>query len=162
VAAGDFHLHIVAKDLIGHTSIERDISFHMGGVVVAPTEGLAVQDFQFTRKEDDVEPLDVPAYAAGDTIYVRFTVTGFRLGTGNQYHLSYGLQVTRPDGKPFLTQENAAQLEDRSFYPVMYIPSNFDITTTRSAAHGSYVVLLTVRDLIGSKTYQLKRTFTIE
>lgn len=163
IAAGQFHLHVVVKDLVGNTSTQRDIPFYIGGTVVAPTTGLTVQDFQFLRKEDDGEPLDVPAYAPGDTVYVRFTMTGFHLGPGNQYHLSYGLTVTRPDGKLYLNQPTGAELSDRSFYPVMFVPSNLSVTTSRTAVHGQYVLQLTVRDLSsGLQTYQLKRTFTIE
>jgi hypothetical protein len=135
VAAGDFHLHVVVKDLIGNASTSRDLPFHIGGTVVAPTENLTVQDFQFLRKEDDTEPLDVPAYAPGDTVYARFTMTGFRVGAGNEYQLSYGITVNRPDGKTYLNEPAAARLSDRSFYPVTFVPSNLSITTTRTSAH---------------------------
>ena len=162
VAAGDFHLHVFVKDMVSNKSTERDIPFHIGGTVVAPTTALSVQEFQFLRKEDDTDALDVPAYAPGDTVYTRFTMTGFHLGAGNQYHLSYGLTVNRPDGKVFLTQTNAAELSDKSFYPITFVPSNMSVTTSKTTARGQYVLLLTVRDLIGSQTYQLKRVFTIE
>lgn len=162
IAAGSFHLHVVVKDLIGKVAAERDVPFRIGGTVVAPASTLTIQDFQFTRKEDDSEALDVPAYAPGDTVYARFMMTGFRLGPGNEYHLSYGLTVTRPDGKAYLNEPNAAQLSDKSFYPITFVPSNISVTTARNAARGQYVVLLTVRDLQGSQTYQFKRAFTIE
>jgi len=162
LAAGDFHLHVVVTDVIGHISTERDLPFHAGGTVVAPTESLTVQDFQFLRKEDDTEPLDVPAYAPGDTIYARFTMTGFRLAAGNGYRLSYGLTVNRPDGKPYLSEQTAASLSDSSFYPVAFVPSSLSIATTRTTARGHYVLLLTVHDLTSSQKYQVKRTFTIE
>jgi hypothetical protein len=162
LAAGEFHLHVRVTDLIGNQSTQRDIPFHIGGTVVAPTTGVAVQDFQFLRKEDDNDPLDVPAYAPGDTVYLRFTITGFHLGAENQYHLRYGLTVNRPDGKVYLSQPSAAELKDRSFYPVMFIPGNLNVTTSRTAPRGLYVLLLTVHDLAGSQKYELKRTFTIE
>jgi hypothetical protein len=162
IAAGEFHVHTVVNDLLGHRSIERDIPFQIGGTVVVPSPGLKVQDFQFLRKEDDSEPLDVPAYRPGDTVYARFTMTGFRLAEGNEYHLSYGLTVTRPDGKPYLDEKMAAELSDRSFYPVPFVPGNLSITTSHNTLRGQFVLLLTVRDVTGSQTYQLKRAFTIE
>ena len=162
IATGQFHLHVVVNDLIGHKSTERDIPFQIGGTLVVPSGILTVQDFQFLRNEDDSEPLDVPAYSPGDTVYARFLMTGFQLAAGNEYHLSYGLTVSRPDGKPYLNQETAAEVSNRSFYPTPYVPGNIGITTTRTAAHGQYVLLLTVRDVIGSQTYQIKRAFTIE
>jgi hypothetical protein len=162
LAAGEFHVHLTLKDLIGDASTERDLPFHVGGVVVTPTTVLGVQDFQFLRKEDDSEPLEVPAYRPGDTVYARFNIIGFHIGTGNAYHLSYGLTVNRPDGKPYLNQQSAAELSDRSFYPVPFVPGEVSVTTSRDAALGQYVLLLTVRDVAGSQTYQLKRAFTIE
>jgi hypothetical protein len=162
IAAGDFHVHIVVKDVIGKISTERDLPFHIGGTVVVPTEALNVQDFQFLRKEDDAEGLDLPAYAPGDTVYARFTMTGFRLGAANEYQLSYGLTVSRPDGKSYLNEPNAAKLTDKSFYPITFVPSNLSVTTTRTAAKGQYILVLTVRDLLGSQSYQLKRTFSVE
>ena len=161
VAAGEFHIHLAINDSIGNTSTERDLPFHIGGVVVAPSEALGIQDFQFMRKEDS-EPLEVPAYRPGDTVYVRFNMTGFHLGTGNEYHLSYGLTVNRPNGKPYLNEQSAAELSNRSFYPVPFVPGDVSIATSRDTALGQYVLLLTVRDLAGSQTYQLKRAFTIE
>ncbi len=162
VAAGEFHVHLTIKDLIGDTSAERDLPFRIGGVVVVPSTVLGVQDFQFLRKEDDSEPLEVPAYRPGDTVYARFNMTGFHLGAGNEYHLSYGLTVNRPDGKRYLNQQPAAELSDRSFYPVPFVPGEVSVTTSRDTALGSYVLLLTVRDVAGSQSYQLKRAFTVE
>jgi len=162
VAAGDYYLHFAVKDLIGNTSIERDVPFHIGGVVVVPLANLSVQDFQFLRKEDDNEALEVPAFSPGDTVYARFNITGFKLAPGNQYHLAYGLTVSRPDGKLYLNEASAADLSDHSYYPVPFVPGNIAVTTTRAAARGEYVLSLTVRDLTGSQTYQLKRVFTVE
>jgi len=162
IAAGEFHVHLTIKDMIGDTSTERDLPFHIGGVVVAPSTVLGVQDFQFLRKEDDIEPLEVPAYRPGDTIYARFNMTGFHLAAGNEYRLSYGLTVSRPDGKPYLNEQEAAKLSERSFYPVPFVPGEVSVTTSRDTALGQYVLLLTVRDVAGSQTYQLKRAFTIE
>jgi hypothetical protein len=162
IAAGEFHLHVVVKDLIGHTSTERDIPFHIGGTVVVPSSTLTVQDFQFLRKEDDSQGLDVPAYSPGDTVYARFNMTGFHLAEGNEYRLNYGLTVNRPDGKPYLNQEMAASLSDKSFYPVPFVPGNISITTARTSAKGQYVLMLTIRDVAGGQVYQLKRSFSIE
>jgi hypothetical protein len=162
VSAGEFHLHVVVNDLVSHKSTESDVPFHIGGTIVVPAGALTVQDFQFLRKEGDSEPVDVAAYSPGDTLYARFMMTGFRLAAGNEYHLSYGLTVHRPDGKPYINEQKAAEVSNASFYPVPYVPGNISITTTRSMPRGQYVLLLTVRDAVGSQTYQLKRTFTIE
>ena len=162
IAAGSYHVHFTVKDLVKKTSTSRDIPFRVGGTVVIPSTVLTVQDFQFLRKEDDADALEVPAYSPGDTVYARFMITGFRLAAGNEYHLSYGLTVTRPDGKPYLNQQSAAELSDKTFYPVPFVPGNVSITTSRTSAKGEYVLQLTVRDIGSAQLYQLKKTFTIE
>jgi hypothetical protein len=162
VAAGEFRVHLTVKDVIGNTSTERDLPFRIGGVAVIPTRALAVQDFEFLRKEEDTQALEVPAYSPGDTVYARFNMTGFRLLPGNEYRLSYGLTVTRPDGKAYLNAPGAAELSNHSFYPVAFVPGAISISTTRGAARGQYVLMLTVRDAVGSQSYQVKRAFTIE
>ena len=162
IAAGQFHLHISVKDLFGKTSTQFDAPFRIGGTVVAPSSNLTVQDFQFLRTPDDAQGLDVPAYAPGDTVYARFNITAFQSTAGNEYHLSYGLTVTRPDGQLYLNQPKAAQLSDRAFYPVAFVPANLSITTSRTSPHGQYVLVLTIHDLNGSQSYELKRSFSIE
>ena len=105
----------------------------------------------------------MPAYAPGDTIYARFDMAGYQTSTpDNQYHLTYGLTVFGPDGKPFIQQPQAAELSTGSFYPAQFVPGNINLTTTRTSAKGAYVIALTVRDLIANGTYETKRSFTLE
>lgn len=162
VAAGEYHVHVVAKDLVGKTEVTRDYPFQMGGVHVSPGSSVQTQDFEFLRNEDDANALELPAYAPGDTVWARFQMIDFKLDAGNKYRLSYGLKVLRPDGKAFLDEANAARIESDSFYPAQYVPGELQITTPKNAAHGSYTLTLTVRDLVANQTFELKRTFSIE
>lgn len=163
VASGPFHIHLVVKDLIGKTQTERDFPFRMGGVTIVPSSSITVENFRFFRREDDRQSLEVPAYAPGDTIYARFDMAGYQTSTpDNQYHLTYGLIVFGPDGKPFIQQPQAAELSTGSFYPAQFVPGNINLTTTRTSAKGAYVIALTVRDLIANRTYETKRSFTLE
>ncbi|HMJ62334.1 MAG TPA: hypothetical protein VK493_11250, partial [Bryobacteraceae bacterium] len=80
----------------------------------------------------------------------------------NRYHLTYGLTVFGPDGKAFIEQPNAAELGAGSFYPAQFVPGNINLTTTRTSEKGAYVIVLTVRDLVANRTYQTKRSFSLE
>jgi hypothetical protein len=163
VASGNFHLHLIVKDLLGKTETSRDFPFRMGGVTIVPSPSVTVENFRFFRKEDDQESLDVPAYAPGDSIYSRFYMVGYQTNApANEYHLTYGLSVFGPDGKSFIEQPNAAELSTGSFYPAQFVPGNIALTTTRTSAKGGYVIVLTVRDLVANRTYQTKRSFTLE
>jgi hypothetical protein len=70
--------------------------------------------------------------------------------------------VLRPDGKVFLQEPNAAQIEESSFYPTQFVPATFQVKTPSRAEPGRYTVLLSVRDLVANQTYETKQEFTIE
>ena len=162
VAAGEFNVHVVVRDLIAKKEAIRDYPFQLGGVHVGSAAAIQVESFEFLRNQDDATPLDLPAYAPGDTVWARFQMVGFKNDPGNIYRLSYGVKVVRPDGKTFLDEPKAVQISDGNFYPAQFVPGDLQITTPKNAARGSYVLTLTVRDLVATQSFQLQRTFTIE
>jgi hypothetical protein len=162
VAAGQFMIHVVIKDLLGKKEATRDYPFLMGGVQVDASDSVKAQNFQFLRNENDEKPLELPAYAPGDTVWARFEMAGFKHEEQNQYKLSYGINILSPDGKTFLDQPEAAQIASSNFYPAQFVPGDLQITTPKNARRGAYQLTLTVRDLIGNQSFDLKRVFTIE
>ena len=162
VAAGEFYVHIVVKDVLGKSDAVKDVPFRIGGFRAQRSEQIAAQNFRFLREESGAEGLDVAAYRPGDTVYAAFDMTGFVLGPGNSYHLSYGVTVFRPDGKPFLEEANAAELNASSYYPAQFMPGNVSIITTASSPRGAYILVLTVRDLIANRSTVTKRSFSLE
>jgi hypothetical protein len=162
VAAGEYHVHVVVEDQFGKTHIEKDYPFRIGGIHIQSSPTLTVQNFRFFRNPDDSQPLEVPAYSPGDTVYAKFDMVGYKIGQGNQYHVAYGLLVTRPDGKPFIQQPNAANLTDASFYPAQFVPGVLELTTPSNAERGAYIIVLSVHDLVGNQTYEIKQSFSIE
>ncbi len=162
VAAGQFRIHVRVKDLVANAEVAQDFPFLVGGLEIQPASALTVQNFRFLRNENDREPLQVPAYSPGDIVYASFDMIGFKTDSQNQYHLSYGLTVLAPDGKPFIQEPKAAELEATSFYPARYLPGVLNLKTTSNAARGEYVVVLTIHDLLANTVYQMKRAFSIE
>jgi hypothetical protein len=162
VAAGEFRIHVAVTDLVGKADTSKILRFRIGGVAIVNPGMLNVQDFRFFRRENDREPVEVPAYSAGDSVFVRFIMTGFKVGEKNGYHLSYELFVTRPDGKPYLDRPDAAELASESFYPAQFLPGEFALTTSRDSPKGTYIILLRVRDKVGNTSKELRFPFTIE
>jgi hypothetical protein len=162
IAAGEFHVHVVVNDLVANKQASKDFPFRVGGTRIQPSLSVTVQNFRFLRRENDREALEVPAYNPGDTIYAHFEMVGYKAGADNRYHLAYGLVVLRPDGKPFLQQPKAAELEDGGFYPAQFVPGTIDITTSPNSGRGEYVIILTVRDLVSNQTYETKQGFSLE
>lgn len=162
IAAGDYRVHVDVHDTVSKTETSADVPFHIGGVEIKPSPAITVQNFRFLRRETDQQALEVPAYSPGDTVYVRFDMSGYKFGPDNQYRLAYGLTVLGPDGKPFLQQPNAAELQSNSFYPAQFVPGNLDITTNKDSATGEYVLILTVRDLLSNQSSETKHVFSVE
>jgi hypothetical protein len=162
IAAGEYRIHVDAKDLFSEHAVAKDIRFRVGGVHIQQSASLTVEDYQFFRTENDAAPVELAAYSPGDTVFARFDIVGYKLGSGNEYRLSYGLTVTKPDGKVFLKEEKAAELTRASFYPAQFVPGSIQLTTPANAQKGEYVIDLNVRDLISNQTFETKRAFSIE
>lgn len=162
VAGREFRVHVHVRDLVANTEIAQDFPFRIGGIQIQRSASLTVENFDFFRSENDQQPLEVPAYSRGDTIYARFDMVGFKTDPQKQYHLSYGLTVVRPDGKTFLDTAKAAELEASSFYPAEFLPGVVNLKTPPDAMLGEYIVVLTVRDLIGNTSSKIKKAFSIE
>ena len=162
VSAGEYHVHVTVKDAIGKREASADLPFHIGGVQIKPSPVITVENFRFLRNPDDRTPLQIPAYSPGDKIYAQFEMTGYKISPAKEYHLSYGLTVAGPDGKPFVQQPQAAELQSSSFYPAPFMPGDLALTTSANTAPGPYTVVLTVKDLIGNQSYESKYAFTIE
>lgn len=162
VAAGQFHIHVVVRDLFAATEQSRDFPFQIGGVQVQPSSTITIENFGFLRSPNDKQPLQIPAFSAGDTIFGSFEIVGFQYGQGNQYHVAYGLTVVRPDGKPFLDEPKAAEVREAGFYPAQFVPGTINVTTPADSLKGAYVLTLTVRDLVSNQTFETKQVFSIE
>lgn len=162
VGAGEFHVHVTVKDLFANTETSKDIPFSIGGLKVEPTGALTVQNFRFYRNQKDTNALDVAAYSPGDTIYARFDMVGCKIGQQNTYHVAYSVTVLRPDGKTFFEDPNAADLQSTSFYPVQFVPGTLMLKSSPDTSRGQYIIVLTVRDLIGNQSYQTKQPVSIE
>lgn len=162
IAAGEFRIHLVVKDAIAKNEVERDVHFRIGGIAIVPASTLTVEGFEFFREQNDNKPLELPAYARGDSVFMRFDLVGFQNGPQNQYHLRYGVRVLSPDGRVYLDQPNAAEIAESNFYPAQFVRASFRVNTSSKAELGQYTILLTVEDLIAHQTYDTKQAFTLE
>lgn len=162
VVDGKYSVHLSVKDLLASKETAQDLSFHIRGPRISPSDGISVQNFRFLRQEGANEALDIAAYSPGDTVFSDFDLSGFALAEGNQYKVAYGISVLRPDGKTFLDQPDAAELSDHGFYPARFLPCNLNVITKASSPRGEYTILLTVRDLVSGKSAVTRRTFSLE
>jgi hypothetical protein len=163
IGAGTYHIHLMVTDLLDKSEAVRDFPFVLGGKRVDSTAGLAIQDFRFLRSDQDGPGLEVAAFQPGDTVWVRFDMTGFKVGPENSVNLNYGLSVLRPDGTVLFKQENAAQQKfSSSPYPPQFVPGVLSLSTTSDLQRGEYTMVISVRDNVGQTTAKIQRKFRIE
>lgn len=162
VPAGDYTIHAQVKDVLSGKEAEGDTRLRIGGESVTTADSITVQHFEFFRDENGGKPLEVAAFQPGDTVYARFTLTGFATGQENSYHVAYGVKVIGPDGKVFVEDQSAAELKDSSFYPAQFLPGDINVSTKPNSLRGAYTLTIVARDLLSGHTSESKQVFTLE
>jgi len=162
IAPGTYSIVIKAEDLVAKSKAELSVPFQIRGRRVGPSDTLTVENFLFFRGEDDAQPVEQPAYRAGDAVWTRFDVTGFRYGSGNQIDVGYVVSVLDSTGKVLWTQPEPTVEHGESFYPKLWVSASMSITIQKNTRPGQYFFSVEVKDAIGNQTYQTKAGFTVE
>jgi len=154
-------LRISVKDTVGNLSASLEMPFAIRGLAVEPSEKLTIRNFRFLRAENDTQVLRIPAYRAGDELWARFEITGYKFAEDNRVHVDYGLTVFRPSGKQLYQEPVAATAEESSFYPKRYVTGVLNLRLEGLPA-GYYPIVIEVRDHVGDHTYEERVTFKVE
>lgn len=160
--AGTYHIAVEAVDELDNSQSSLETTFQVAGHKVELTGPLAIHDFHFFRRESGGEPLQDPAYSAGDTVWARFDITGFKLGEKNRVNVDYGIVVLRPTGEVLFAQPTAAAERTESFYPQRWVPGTLSLNLTKDLPHAQYTLVLTARDRVGGQECELRKTFNVE
>jgi hypothetical protein len=159
---GKYKVVITLTDDLAKLNASAETPFEVSGFVVEPSSELTVRNFGFYRSEDDARPIPTAAYRAGDTLFARFNMVGFRFGERNTIDLAYDVAVMNPQGKQIYAQPNAAVEKSFSFYPKPYVPGGMNLSLQADMAKGQYTIVLTVHDLVGKQNYESRQTFDVE
>lgn len=160
--SGTYRVSVNVLDQLNQATVSHDIEYPVRGRRVEPSDTIVVRNLQFMRSELDTEPLAVPAYHPGETMWSRFFITGYRLAKGNKFHINYGIKILRPSGAVVYTQEVAATDERESFYPERYIMGGLSLNLTPDLPKGDYTLVVTVRDLLANQTSEFSQVFHVE
>ncbi|MBI3209028.1 MAG: hypothetical protein HYZ37_09020 [Candidatus Solibacter usitatus] len=150
-----------AKDTIGQTEARLETRFALRGRLVEPSPTLTIRNMRFLRTEEDGAPLEPVVYKAGEELWGRFEIVGFKYGAGTQLGVEYGLTVFRPSGKQLYQEPTAAAITDKDFYAKRYVSGILNLRMQGLPA-GEYTIVVEVRDKIGDQKYEGKYTFRIE
>jgi hypothetical protein len=159
---GDYKITVGVEDEVAHTTASLDVPFQVRGRTVAATDKLTVQNMRYYRGEDDTRPLDKPVYKAGDALWVRFDVTGFKYGPGNRVDLSYVFSVLGADGTALFTSPDPVVDQGESFYPRPYASGAFSIAVQSGVKPGEYAIGVKATDAVGNQSVMAKQPFTVQ
>ncbi len=162
LAAGAGEIRLTAVDHVAKANAALAVPFRTRGLSLSGVTGLAALRFRFLRSEDSAAALSPAAYRPGDTVWARFEMAGYRLGEGNSFQVSYGLEVLRANGESLFTQEEAANESGKSLYPRRYLTGALSLQLTRDLAPGEYVILLRLRDGNSEQRAESRHTFLVE
>lgn len=139
-----------------------ELAFRVSGRSVAPSDTLVIRNMGFYRTQDDQTPLRIPAYKAGDMLWVRFDMTGYKYGEQNAIDVSYDVAVLAPGGTQLFQQEDAAVEKSQAYYPQPWIPAIFNLSLQSNMTPGVYTLVLTAHDAVGKQTAASKAEFKVE
>jgi len=160
--SGDYKVSVQAKDEVGSGELHADLVFHVRGHDVQPSPTLIVRNFHFQRGETDSLALREPVYRAGDMLWARFDIVGYKLGDNNRYSVDYGLAVEDSAGKRLFAQPEAAAESHESFYPQIVVPGQLSLSLAKNVVPAAYTLVVTVHDKIGNQTWEERREFQVQ
>lgn len=162
VLPGEYKVIATVEDVLAKRSAKAEVTFRVRGRDIAPSETLTTRNFRFLRAEEDATALNPASYRAGDTVWARFDIVGFKHGERNRMQVSYGIAIALADGKTLFSQPEAATEQNEGFYPQKYVPGVVSVTTQQNTQRGEYVLVLTLRDLVGNQVTEEKHSFRVE
>lgn len=159
---GKYKITLIAQDLIGKSEARATTVFSVRNRRVERSDTLVVRSFGFLAREESVKALDPAVYHSGELVWVKFDLTGFKLGAQNEIDVQYGLTVLEPSGKVSFTQPDAAREKFQGLYPKRWVPAVFNLTLPGNVTKGVYTLVLAIHDQVGKQDLELRREFTVE
>jgi hypothetical protein len=159
---GKYTISMKVTDEVSKLSAAREVEFTVRGRVVEPSSTVAVRNLNFYRDENDTKPAPVPAYRPGDTVWIKFDITGYKFAENNRFQVGYGITVLRPNGEATLSQPEAAVETDQTFYPRRVLPAMLSLNLPKDVQVGEFTVIITATDKIGEQQHEARATFTVE
>ncbi|MGD1096478.1 MAG: hypothetical protein ABSB35_31350 [Bryobacteraceae bacterium] len=157
-----YKIGVQIKDEFAAAQASGELRFRVHGHEVEPSDTLLARNFQFLRSENDQAPMRNPVYHAGETLFARFDLTGFKFGENNLFQVSYGLAVLNAASVQMFAQPEAASETNRSFYPQRFVGGMLSLNLDPNLAKGSYILVITADDKIGKQTWEAQHRFEVE
>jgi hypothetical protein len=159
---GAYKVLVKVEDVLGKASAELAVPFQVHAKDVPASAVLTVRNFQWYHTDADEKPLARPVYRAGDAMWMKFEVVGYKYGAENKVDVSYLVSLELASGKAIYTQPEPAVEESASFYPKPYVDFEFGLSLQKNFQPGTYTMAVVVKDAVGKQTYEGKFNFTVQ
>lgn len=159
---GNYTIRFEALDQQSHQTGTGEVAFPVGGKEVERSSALAIRNLGFYRAAEDPAPLKIAAYRAGDMLWVRFDIAGYRYGDQNSIDTGYDVEVLSPSGKQLFAEENAAVEKSQAFYPQPWVPATFNLSLDAKTTPGAYKLIITAHDAVGNQMAVERAEFKVE
>jgi hypothetical protein len=159
---GSYKILVKVDDLLSKTSADLTVPFEIAARDVPASPTLLAKDFRWYHNEDDQRAMSQPLYHAGDNMFMKFDITGFKYGENNKVDVSYVASLMLEDGKTIWTQPDPATEQSEAFYPKPYVTGEFGISLQKDFKPGTYFMAVAVKDAIGKQSYQGKFQFIVQ
>lgn len=160
--SGTFRVIVTIKDEISGGEATGELPFTVHGKPVEASDTLTTRNFEFLKSENDRSAMREAIFHPGEMLWAKFDITGYKLGEGNRFEVTYGLAVQTTDGKQLFAQPDAATDANQSFYPQRYVPASLSLTLNPNVPKGSFVLVVAVRDKVGNQSWETKQPFEIQ
>ncbi len=158
--AGLYRATVTVKDDSNEATAQ--LEFKVRGDAIQPSDTLTGHNVRFLRGQNDSAAMKHPAYHAGDTLWVRFDITGYKFGEKNRFDVEYGLKILTANGTVMFNQPVAAKETAESFYPQHYVPGLLSLGLNNDLPKGTYTMVITMRDKIGNQTWEHREDFQVQ
>jgi hypothetical protein len=148
---GNYNIKFEAIDQQARRTAAGELDFPVAGKGVEPARTVTIRNLSFYRTQEDENALRTVAYRAGDMLWVRFDVTGYKYGEQDAIDVAYDVAVLAP-----------AVQRSQAFYPQPWVPGAFNLSLQSTMRAGTYTLVITAKDGIGKQTAESKAEFRVE
>lgn len=158
---GVYKLKIQVADENAKTTADKAVEFNVGGRPLPRPDKFSVLSLGFYRQEGDRQPMEDPAYRAGETLLARFQLAGFQLGEKNRFDVSYGLSILGASGKVLYSQEDAATDNGAPFYPRRMLNGALTLNLTAGVQPAEYTLVVKAKDRVSQTEAEARAQFKV-
>jgi hypothetical protein len=139
--------------------------FLVGVLALLPLSAAELTITEVTLRHSETgAPVEHPVYRAGETLYLDFRVTGFKVsGEDNDVNLNWAVEVSDPSKRP-VTEPRLGEVkvqlapEDKHWTPKV----NYSQLLPPVPEPGTYVISIQLEDKLGKTNTKAERTFEMK